>query len=178
MDEEAVIEKLLSIKGAKAAFHTDRETFSSICRLEMNVSTTTAGMAMENRALDACMGCTKHVVIFCDGDLELPEGHILLMEDLSGNIIGHDVPPSMMRECASDPDLVWLSDDFVIRPDADLCSCKMVMLPRELKVLEEGASRTALLFPNTDTDIFLKKRYGFDLDDPNIATAVLGYDPI
>jgi len=79
MDEEAVIEKLLSIKGAKAAFHTDRETFSSICRLEMNVSTTTAGMAMENRALDACMGCTKHVVIFCDGDLELPEGHIPVM---------------------------------------------------------------------------------------------------
>ncbi len=180
LDENAVLDRIRSIKGAVAVFPADEEVFRKICFIERSVSTTTAGMAMDNRALEVCMMCRNHVVIFCDGDLELPESHTLLMEDLNGNVIGFDVPPSMRRECESNPDLVWLSDDFVIRPDADICSCRMVMLPKEMGNLGEdvGVGRTALLFPNTDTDLFLKRRFGFDLDDPNIATAVLGYDPL
>ena len=180
LDEDAVLEKIRSIGGAVAAFDMDADTFRMVHRLESDVSASTAGLPMDNRALEACIRCSKHVAIFCDDDLDLPEGHIISMEDPEGNVVGFDVSAGMRERYAADPGLVWLSEDFAIRSDADIGGCRMVMLPKEVDVIgvADGVARAVVLFPNVDTDAYLKRRYGFPLDDPRMATAILAYEPL
>ncbi len=180
MSDDKIIDKLMAAKGARAAFPADEETFDMVCRLEDGITDTTFGMPMENRALKACIGSQDRAVFFCDYSFEPPECHVMIMEDSNGKMVGFDVPDCLREKYSSDPDLVWMGEDFAIDPAADMGECTMVMLPQELKCLgeAEGVKRAVILYPALEADQYLKKKYGIDLDDPQVASAIVGYDLI
>ncbi|MBR3477295.1 MAG: hypothetical protein IKH39_09160 [Candidatus Methanomethylophilaceae archaeon] len=180
MEDEKLLNKILSAKGALQAFVADEETFNQVCSLEDGVIDTSFGMPIENRALEACKGCQKRLVLFCTIAFEPPDCHVMTMEDVNGKLVGFDVPDCMREKYSSDPDLIWMGEDFAISPDADIGECTMVMLPQELKCLgeEEGVKRAVLLYPALDADVYLKKKYGVDLEDPRIASAIVGCEPL
>ena len=178
MSDEKIIQKLLAAQGARAAYPADDETFKEVCRLEEGIVDTTFGMPMENRALKACMESQGRAVFFCDYSFEPPDCHVMIMEDTNGKMVGFDVPEPLREKYSSDPDLVWMGEDFAIDPNADMGECMMVMLPQELKCLgeSEGVRRSVILYPALEADQYLKRKYGVDLDDPQIASAIVGFD--
>lgn len=180
MDDDALIRKVLSAKGAVKAFIADDETFYEVCRLEDGIVDTSFGMPMENRALEACKGSHKRLVVFCTIAFEPPDCHVMIMEDVNGKMVGFDVPDSMRAQYSSDPDLIWMGEDFAISPDADVGECNMVMLPQDIGCLgeAEGVGRAVLLYPALDADMYLKKKFGIDLDDPSIASGIIGCYPL
>ena len=68
--------------------------------------------------------------MFTDTDFIMPECPTMRMLDADGNIIGHDLSPGMIEEYSSREDVMFLSDDFIVYSDADMCGdASMEMLP-------------------------------------------------
>ena len=180
MEDAGLIRKVLSAEGAVGAFIADDETFMEVCRLEEGVSDTSFGMRMENRALEACKECPKRIVVFCTVQFEPPDCHVMVMEDADGKRVGSDVPGSMREQFLSDPDLIWMGEDFVVSPCADIGGCRMVMLPQEIKCLgeAEGVGRAVILYPSMDADAYLKEKFGADRNDAGIASGIIGCCPL
>jgi len=181
MGLEDVLTKLRSDKSVRAAFALEGNIFNDFIMEEGSVTEGAMGMKLKNRAFEEVIKRRTVICIFVEYTFETPTDHIMIMEDGCGNIIGHDVPPCMMSKYKDNPDIVWLCDDFALYP----CRTQseepvFVMLPQKTDFIgkEEGAKDTVILYPATTTDILLRRHFGFFLDEPGIATAILGYNPI
>lgn len=180
MDPKAIAEKLMNAPGIHLAVVPDDDVLNELFAREDDIVDTTFGMPIDNRALAACRGRSKHVVIFCDYTFEVPDGHVMMMEDENGKTVGFDIPSGKAEEYIDRTDLVWLSDDFVLLTTTGSDIAKVVMLPQKARCIGEkdGVKDAVLFYPATTTDMFLKKRFGVDTDTPSIASALLSFDEL
>jgi hypothetical protein len=179
MGSEEVIAKLCKDKAIRAAFVLEGDAYDEAIAEEKSITESTFGMPLVNRALEAVMKKRTAVCIFCESSFEVPTDHMMIMEDVCGNRIGHDVPKCMVKDFIDNPDIFWLCDDFVLYPDkTDARDVVMVMLPQEMKSIgeNEGVRGAVLLYPATTTDIILRMHFGMPLGDPKIASAILAFD--
>jgi hypothetical protein len=178
MTLDIILQNILSRNSVKWAFTIDREFWLTITEEEFGVGTV-SGMPMENRALAECKKRDTMICLFCNGIFEESHsGHVMIMEDNNGNIVGHDVPDHMLDKFKDDPDVFWLCDDFVMFPNkASLGDIKMVLLPKKVESLNEthGAIDPILLYPATTTDMLLKRHFGID-PDHRISSAILAFN--
>jgi len=181
MGIEDIIAKIGSNGSVRAVFLLEGDIYREAIDEEIGISEVSMGMPLVNRALDEVRKKKCAVCVFCDGPLEERDGHLMIMEDKLGNIVGHDVPDYMLDEFKDDPDVVWLCDDFAVFPGkAKTFELVMVMLPRHTTTVgeNEGAKDPVLLYPATTTDLILRKRFKMPLDDPSIASAIIAFDMI
>jgi hypothetical protein len=178
---DAVLEKLSREKGVDKVFVLDGDVLKKVLEEEGNITESSFGMPMENRALTECKKRGAFLCVFCDYSFELPTDHVMVMEDSDGNRVGHDVPECMCGKFNDDPDAVWMGDDFVMFPNLTTSGdIKVVMLPQEVKCLseEDGAGSPILMNPATTTDMLLRSHFGVRSDKPDIASAVLAFNPV
>jgi hypothetical protein len=52
------------------------------------------------------------------------------------------------------------------------------MLPQKISTINEsdGAKDPIILYPAPTTDVILRKHFGIDTDDPDVASALLSFD--
>lgn len=177
MGLDEIIDRLNAEDSVHGAYVLDEETLRMVVDEESQV-TTTIGMPMENRAMAECLKRSTFVCVFCEYAFEVPTDHVMIMVDGSGNIMGHDIPRGKAAEYAGRTDVTWLSDDFVMYPDAMGDDIKVVMLPQDVNVIgeREGAVKPVMVYPSTTTDIILKKRFGVDAVTSKLASALLAFD--
>jgi len=181
MGLKEVLERLGSDASVKAAFPLEGKIRDMAIAEEGSVSESSMGMPLDNRALKEVLKRTNAVCLFCGSMFEVPEEHIMIMEDEGGNIIGHDIPKCMADDFKDDPDLIMLCDDFAMRADkADMRGVVFVMLPQNVKCVgeREGVRNAVLLYPATTTDMILRRHFGISLGEPDIASAILAFDII
>ncbi|MDR2846476.1 MAG: hypothetical protein LBV63_04250 [Candidatus Methanoplasma sp.] len=179
MTLDTIMQNILSRGGVKWAFPIEREFWLTVSEEENGIGTV-SGMPMENRALAECRKRDTAICMFCNGVFEESHGgHVMIMEDNSGNVVGHDVPADMMDQFRNDPEAFWLCEDFVMFPNRALAGdIKMVMLPKPVVSLNEthGAKDPILLYPATTTDLLLKRHFGIATDDHRLSSAILAFD--
>jgi hypothetical protein len=173
-----ILEKLKSADGIVEAFVLEGDVLKTVLEEEGAVDTS-IGMPMENRALEECIKKNTKVCVFCRYSFEQPTEHVMIMEDGNGNIVGHDIPIGSKDDPVSDPDAVWLSEDFVMFPGLMTADeVKVVMLPQKISTVNEtdGAKDPMILYPAPTTDEILRKHFGIDVEDPDIASALIAFD--
>jgi len=181
MGMDDVIAKLLADKSIIAAFPLEGAIYGEAVAEERGIVESSWGMPLVNKALEEVLERGAAVCVFCDSAFEPNDGHIMVMMDGEGNVVGHDVPPCMMDSLRDDPDVFWLCDDFAMYPErAGTQEMAIVMLPQRVRVVgaAEGAGDPVLLYPATTTDIMLRRHFGMPMDDPRVASAIIAFDPL
>jgi len=174
-----VLDLLDTNDSVKAAFVLEGEFYRKVIAEERSVTECAFGMPFVNRALEEVCKRTASVCLFTGDNFEYVTEHIMIMEDMHGNMVGHDVPKCMINDFKDNPDIVWLSEDFAMYPDADLWKASMVMLPNKARFVgeNEGVRDAIMLYPATTTDILLKKHFGLPVNE-RIWTAILAFNII
>jgi hypothetical protein len=178
MSLETIIKKIRATEGVVDVFVLEGDVLDKVLDEEGNVDTS-IGMPLENRALEECIKKNTKVCVFCGYSFEQPTEHVMIMEDGNGNIVGHDIPIGSKDDPVSDPDAVWLSEDFVMFPGLMTADeVKVVMLPQKISTVNEtdGAKDPMILYPAPTTDEILRKHFGIDVEDPDIASALIAFD--
>jgi hypothetical protein len=178
MGLEEVLAKLGSENAVKGAFPLEGEFYKEVIEEEGSVTEGSMGVPLVNRALEEVLKRDIVVCMFVEGSYDAPTDHLMLMEDLCGNLIGHDVPASKMDEFKNNPDIVWLCDDFAIYPGrGELHDIVMVMLPQKATSVgeKEGVKDPVLLYPATTTDIMLREHFGIS-PSAKVASAILAFN--
>jgi len=172
-----VLDVLDTIDPVKAAFVLEGEFYHEVMEEERSVTDCAFGMPFVNRALEEVCKRKVSVCLFTGDNFEDVTEHIMIMEDIRGNIVGHDVPKCMMDDYKDNPEIVWLCDDFAMYPNADLFKVNMVMLPNNAKFVgeKEGVKDAIMLYPATTTDMLLKRHFGVPLNE-KIWTAILAFN--
>ena len=177
MGLKEVLDVLGSIDSVKAAHVLEGEFCDQVMKAEGSVNECAFGMPFVNRALEEVCKRTVSLCLFTSGNFEDVTEHIMILEDARGNIVGHDVPKCMADDYKDNEEIVWLSDDFALYPNADLFKVNMIMLPNKAKFIgeNEGIRDPVMLYPATTTDILLKEHFGVPLNE-RICTAILAFD--
>jgi hypothetical protein len=177
MGLKEVFERLGSERSVKAAFVLEGEFYIDVLTEEGGI-VESSGMPFVNRALEEVRKRTAAVCMFCDGALERPVDHIMVMEDSRGNVVGHDVPACKMDDFKDNPDIVWLCDDFAMFPyKAVTHEIMMVMLPQKTRTVgeSEGVKDAIILYPATTTDLMLREHFGIP-GDAKLASAIIAFN--
>ena len=173
---EKIAEILRKHSGVVRVEIPDRDFLSALEEDDMCVDTS-FGMPIENKAMDACLSCDFVFCVYADMSFERPENTIMVMQDSAGNVFGHDIPDSQIESYNGREDIIWLSYDFILYPEAaDVCEqMTLVMLPQEYRSFTEGdgVSEALVFYPAVTTDCIIKDRYG-DPNDSSIATLLMG----
>ncbi|MCL2786271.1 MAG: hypothetical protein FWD81_03515 [Methanomassiliicoccaceae archaeon] len=181
MGLKEVLDRLGRERSVRGAYPLDGEIYDKVVAEEGSVTESFTGVPLVNRALEEVLKRTTAVCLFCGSAFETPSEHVMIMEDICGNVVGHDVPPGMADKLKNDHGLFWLSDDFVMHPDrTDMHNIMMVMLPQRVVSIgeAEGAENAILLYPSTTTDLILRRHFGISPGEPDIASAIIAFDII
>ena len=117
MELDEVVRRLLSEEGVVRVEPMDDELCRRIVAEESTVRAT-GGMEVDNVGMRECMGCDTVLCVFTSPSFRVPdEGCTLRMVDSAGNLVGHNVTDAMVPDLSSRPDVVFLSDDFVMYSD-------------------------------------------------------------
>ena len=181
MGSKEVLDKIRSSTAIKAAYIMDGKLYKEFVREEGSVTGSDAGMPLDNRAFKEMLKRTTAVCLFSTGDFEEITEHIVIMEDPEGNMVGHDIPECMAGAFDNDPNLFFLSDDFVMNMEANMREVTMVLLPKkDVRCVgeAEGAKDVMIMFPAPTTDLLLRRHFGIRDDEKGIASSVLAFNHI
>ena len=117
MDLDEVVRRLLSEEGVVRVEPMDDELCGRIVAEESTVRAT-GGMGVDNVGLRECLERDTRLCVFTSPSFRVPdEGCTLRMVDSVGKLVGHNITGTMLPEFSSRPDVVFLSDDFVMYTD-------------------------------------------------------------
>lgn len=139
-----------------------------------------ASMPVDNEGLRESRTRQLHICIAYRGDMPVVDQHTLEMRDADGRVLGFDVPAKDRAQYEGREDVVWLSDDFLLLPNAGLGSdVKMVMLAQHLAEVgpADGAADLVMIVPATPVDVAMRQRYHIDPDVRRIATSIVSFNP-
>lgn len=170
--------RLESLGRVRSVHHIENDTVAMIAEEEGSVRTS-SGMPFQNLALDAFMAHSDFLCVFCTDDIEPSSDHVLAMMDGDDRMVGFDIPRGREAEFKDRQDLVWLSDDFAMYPNAFDGDVRMVMMPHKITIIgrSEGIVDPILFYPSTTVDQMLKRVYGIE-DDLGLASALVSFDVI
>lgn len=172
---EHIIETLKKHKGVLKVESIDDDFIEEIKKEDMSVETS-FGMPIDNQALLDCFSKDFALCIYADYSFEHPVHSTMMMKDSNGNVIGHDIADSEIKEYQSREDLIWISDNFVIYPNVSMDEdLRLVMMPQKYHGFssEDGVSEATIFYPMPTTDCLIKNKYG-DPRDSQIASAIMG----
>lgn len=173
-----VAEKLRSFPQIFAFFIPTEEELERFFQLEGTMSTS-SGMPLINLSLDEAMKRKHHICIAQKEMIDPGIHHNMTMIDSDGKTIGFDVPEELEYEVEGRDDLVWLSEDFVLDPNASVGEVSMVLHPFPIEVIgnEEGACNAILMFPAAPTDDLMRDTYGLE-HTKEYSFAMLSFDDL
>ncbi len=175
MNMNEVLDYVANTEGVVSVHELSSEICDAILYQERNVTSDT-GMDVDNDACEEVMKKPKRVCIIIDNDLfkEDRGSSCLVLMDNTGKIVGTNVPKCDMHLYENRDDVVWLSDDFVLFPDAKMDENERFVVPAApYPGLEEV--KAVFASPTTSSDILIKKEFNLDLE-AKTSTVLLGFE--
>lgn len=178
MDADTFLRRLREEPGAVQAELIPAELWDRIVAEEATVKACGGRMEIEDLAVGEVSERMVRICLFEDGNFRFPECSTMRMVDSMGHMVGRHLTPSEIPEYMCRDDVVFLSDDFILFPDADITGdTRMVMTARPYQgtgdwVPEEA--RAVMWFPSTTTDMILHEWFGRRPE--GFATAIMGID--
>lgn len=172
---EGIAEILKRHDGVVRVEIPDRVFLCTLVEDDMCVDTS-FGMMIENKAIKACLSCDFVLCVYANMSFEKSENTVMVMQDSKGNVFGHDIPRSQIKDYEGREDVIWLSDDFILYPNADVGEDTMlVMLPQKYErfTQDDGVSEALIFYPAVTTDSLIREKYGYP-NDNDIATLLMG----
>ncbi len=157
------------------------EAFSELIRLEEISTKSSTGMDVINCSYDEVM--TKHIrlALIVDNvtfDSAKKDYTSVLMVNTRGDVVGRSLREEEIDAYHTRDDVVWISRDFIIFPDAEFDGGEKFIIPAtETSLLDTILPRTEVIMahPCTTSDMIIKESIGFDLRR-KASTVVLGFD--
>ncbi|MDN5357654.1 MAG: hypothetical protein PWR17_823 [Candidatus Methanomethylophilaceae archaeon] len=175
MSVDEIIESLKRHRGVRKVALLE-EDLVDIIKEEESQIVSVSGMPIVNEAMEVCLSKDIKLCIYCDYSFEHPDDSTMFMKDGEGRIVGQDIADSKRSQFEGKDGIIWLSDDFILYPGADMGpDIRIVMVPQVYHGFseEDGVSEAVVFSPATTTDCIIKSRYG-DPQDPQIASAIMG----
>ncbi|MBZ9571272.1 hypothetical protein KQY27_06915 [Methanobrevibacter sp. TMH8] len=136
-----------------------------------------------NEGLKECFRKDHSIVLFKNSHFRIPSSPTLFLVTEDGKILGHDIFSKEEKEkYENDEKAYFLSDDFVLfkedignkdfKPKKQYFILPPVEFPElnHLDIVSEVISSS----PSTESDIYLKRKYGIP-EDPKIATIIVSF---
>lgn len=118
MELEDVLDRLRAETGVVRAELMPDDLFAEIEREESGVSGAMGFMPVRNSGLGDCRERGVRLALVVTDGFWVPDARAMRMVDGSGRVVGHSIARSEAPEFMSRQDVVFLSDDFVMYPDA------------------------------------------------------------
>lgn len=118
MDTDEILDRLRSQRGVVMAEVMPDDLFIRINREESGVTGAMGAVPVINTGLRDCIERDVRLALVVTDGFWLPEYRSMRMVDGSGRVVGHSVTRSEIPDYAGRDDVVFLSDDFVMYPDA------------------------------------------------------------
>lgn len=159
---EKVVERFKTMDDKLHAFFVPtEEELKSFFDMEAGMQTS-SGMPMINRSLEESVKREHHICIIQKKILDWVPHHHMTMVDSKGNIVGFDIIDGLEEDIYGRDDLIWLSDDFVMLPDACQGEVFIVLHPCPITLFDDDpeVNDMILMFPAAPVDDLIRDTYG------------------
>lgn len=177
VDKEAVLNVIKSMDGVEKVFFLDDEILEKLREEEKDVKAI-LDIDVINEGFNEVLKRDYVLCIIKNTRFRPPpEPTVLLVSD-KGVILGREVFPHDREEFDNRDDVVWLSEDFVMFPDAKGGGKEFfIMPPVSFPELNEelGCKDVVSCSPSPTSDVMLKKYYNLK-DDPRLASILVGFN--
>ena len=158
-----MLEYLRTVDGIIDACEMDDGISIAVWEIERN-TTTTLNSDYRNVGYEVAMKRKHRVCVFYDDTYIFGTRSILKMVAPDGTVMGTTVNPDEMESFRARDDVIWISEDFVLFPQAvGETEGAFVLYPVPIHEIEEnvpGSYDAIGVSPTTSSDIVLKKRFG------------------
>lgn len=157
------------------------EAFSELIRMEELSTKSATGMDVINCSYDEVMTRHNRLALIVDNltfDSAKKDYTSVLMVNTRGDVVGRSLRDEEIDAYHSRDDVIWISRDFIMFPDAEFDGGEKFIIPAtETSLLDPVLPHTEVIMahPCTTSDMIIKESVGFDLRR-KASTVVLGFD--
>lgn len=178
-----VVSKLRSINGVIDTWHVDTSERAPILRMEESETRTFVGLPIENLGLRFVLQREFVICIKHSSTLRHPSEPILiLMSDK--DVVGQEVWESdQVARFEKDPNAIFLGKSFVLFRDrlngAKGKALRFVFESQRFPEIEDipGVCDVASATVSPATDLYIKRKAGWDFADLDKGTVLVGFNP-
>lgn len=117
MDVGYLIDRLSCTQGVTGAALIPDDVWDRVCTEESQVKAAGGSMDVENIGLDECCQRELRICIMTDPNFEFDDDGYMSMLDEEDHILGHTIRLFQSEEYSTKPNIVFLSDDFILYTD-------------------------------------------------------------
>ncbi|MEM0449551.1 MAG: hypothetical protein QW520_07010 [Methanomassiliicoccales archaeon] len=166
------------MEGSVHVFKLDDSAREKVLQIEGQVKAA-LGISCINRGVEECLRRQHVIAIIKDKRFRPPpEPTVLLVADAGDTILGKEIFPHERDEYKNKPNVIFLSEDFIIFTDKMPKSKEYFLMPPvsfpEVAALP-GVKNCVSCSPSPPSDIFIRALHGVP-DDPKLASILVGYD--
>jgi hypothetical protein len=173
---------LLSIPGIMDVRYLDKKYFNEILRLETIVEKSSIGIKCFNEGLREVLKRQIVLAIAHLPNLRHPPEPIILWK-AGEEIVGEEVwEDEKIERLKKDSNIIFLGKNFILYKDKLIHLRKvehMLVYPpvrfpelEKIELIKDSVSVTV----STLTDIYIKERMGWNVNDPKIGTVLIGFN--
>lgn len=169
-------EALSSMTGISRLIRPDRGFIGALRDEEDSVTTVSGGLCYNPVGMYQCLSMDHVFIAYCDQDFGFPCEPSMEMVDDRGVVIGCMVDEEAKAHYMDDPDIIWLSSNFVVFPDRiGSVNAAMYLYSQDLEVdgVEDGVV-TRVFFPTMGSCELIRRVHGGE--DDGTCIAVVGVD--
>lgn len=167
---------LRGMRGVSMMLRPDDHDIEMMRAEEESVGYVSGGMRYNPVGIHDCLSMDDVFVIYCDKTFEYPPDMSMKMIDDYGVVIGHNISRSEKETYMQDPNILWLSECFVMYGDRITSSNASIHLFAQrfnIPSVEEGVD-VKLYFPTMGVCQLVRELFGGD--DDGTCIAILGVD--
>jgi len=174
---DEVIEILRSLEGVIEAFALKAETRKQLKNIESGVKAT-LDIEVRNNGLEECLRREHVVGIIKDKSFRPPPSPTVLLMGDNDSVLGEEILPGQRCNFEGKPDLIFLSDDFVIYTDRKPTRHEFFLMPPisfpEIERIP-GIKNVVSCSPTALGDVLVRTSHGLE-DDSKLASVLIGFD--
>jgi hypothetical protein len=175
---DRVIKLLKGMEGSIHVFKLDDATRKKVVEIESRVKAT-LGISCLNLGVEECLQRQNVIVVIKDSRFRPPpEPTVLLIADQGELILGREIFPHEREEFEDEPNVIFLSQDFIVYTDRMPKTREIFVMPPvsfpEVAALP-GVSNVVSCSPSPPADMYVRAAHGLP-DDPKLASILIGYD--
>lgn len=175
---QTVIDYMTSLKGVVGVMKMTDEMSEAVNDIEKSIKTQSKHEYV-NVGYDMAMKKKHRICVFFTENFLVKKASVLKMVTEDGTILGTTLSPEEIEEYKDKPNVIWVSEDFVMFTDIQGSGPEsFVLYPYTIEELDEvvgkklGAIGTP---PTSSSDMYLKKCADVPLEK-RIFTSVIAFD--
>lgn len=177
--ENIPLDIVKKLRGVVHAFYLDNSVLEEMREEEAKVRAV-GDITVDNRGFAEALRRDRVICIIKDPRFRPPPEPTVLLLSMDEQIMGKEVFPWTAKEYLDRPDVVWLSDAFVLFPQVEAKGGEQfVMPPVSFPELNEknGCKDVISCSPAPTCDLMMRKHMGYP-DDSKLASVLVAFNKI